>query len=256
MKVARRGMLLSLLLMILALSVSVASTFAWFAINREVRVTNMQLTTKSDFTYLVIKAENDLSAPAPTDVDDLDVGVSASAVASAERILPVRYNASGTGETKWETAAGTNYNNGAALNNEFSAVAAANLDDYVIQYRFYVGLASNSPLAARNLKITSLTASQVGLGQNDTGSIFLPAVSAVVKCGSTIINFEDVNSNTDINTDAAILSENVNLLTVYTIDVFVYVNGQHEDITSANATAANLASFTLSMTLNVERVEN
>ena len=135
-------------------------------------------------------------------------------------------------------------------------MAAADLDDYVIQYRFYVGLAANSPLAARNLKVNSLTVSQVGLGQNETASVFMPAVSAVVKCGSTIINFVDINSNSDIGTNAAIISANVDRLTVYTIDVFVYVNGEHSDITSANATAANLATFSVSMNLTVERVEN
>ena len=256
MKGARRGMLLSLMFMLLSITVSVASTFAWFAVNREVRATNMQVTVKSNFEYLVIKAENDLTAEAPTDVDDLDVNISASAVASAAEVLPVRYNASGTGETKWETAAGTDYTHGAALNNEFTTVAAADLDDYVIQYRFYVGLAANSPLAARNLKVNSLTVSQVGLGQNETASVFMPAVSAVVKCGSTIINFVDINSNSDIGTNAAIISANVDRLTVYTIDVFVYVNGEHSDITSANATAANLATFSVSMNLTVERVEN
>ena len=113
-------------------------------------------------------------------------------------------------------------------------------------------IASNSESDKANLKVAGLTATS-----GTANGTFLPAVSALVSCtpaggSATLIDFENVNSNTDKGTNAAILSATVTRGVVYTIDVWVYVNGDHTDVKSSNATTAALGSFLVSMTLTVD----
>ncbi len=244
-KVSRRGLLLSLLTLVIALAVAGTSTYAWFAVNRSVTASNMQVTVKNDTTYLVIKE----SATPITDVDDLGTAITVTATASDAEVLPVRYRETGsdptTGNTRWETARGEDYDDADAKDNEYTAVATADLDDYVVKYTFYVGLTPTTALPATNLMVTGLTAT----ANAGVSNVFLPAISCLVVCGSTAIDFENVNSNGVKNTPNAVISSAVALDTVYTIDVYVYVNGEHENVTSENATAANLGGFKLEMTL-------
>ena len=244
-KAKKNRLLLSLLILVFAIAIAGTSTYAWFAVNRSVTAQNMQVTVKSDTTYLVIAK----SATPIVSVDDLGTGTTVTATADDSVVLPVRYNSDANpaeGYTKWEIATGEGYDDGDALNATYHAVAEDDVDDYVIHYTFYVGLTSTTALPASNLMVTALTATA-----GTASSVFLPAVSVVLVCGSTTINFVDVNSNTVKNTNpGAILSSTVAKNTVYTIDAYVYVNGDNEYITSENATEANLGSFLLSMTLS------
>ena len=247
-KAKKNRLLLSLLILVFAIAIAGTSTYAWFAVNRNVTVSNMQVTIKNDTTYLVIAK----SATPITDVDDLGTSVTAAATASNATVLPVRYNSDADpaeGYTKWEIGRGQGYSNGAVTvddqeDPEYTAVAEDDVDNYVVQYTFYVGLTSTTQLPATNLRVTGLTATAV----SPASDVFLPAVSAVVKCGATIVDFENVNSNA-VNSTPVQLSSTVALGTVYTIDVFVYINGDNSAITSANATTANLGAFVLSMSL-------
>ena len=249
MKKAKKGLLLSLFTLIVAVAITATSTYAWFIVNRNVTATNMQVTLRSDTTYLVIGT----AASAPATVDDIGTSTSAAATANAAAVLPVRYNENATpaaNMSKWETASGTGYTNGAASGG-YTAVAEANVSTYAVHYVFYVGLTSTSTSDQANLKVTALTAT------NGTASAtFLPAVSVVLSCSGTngtTVDFEDINTpNAKIGQSTGILSTTVNMNTVYTIDAWVYVNGDNSAVTSANATTANLGSFTVSMTLSID----
>ncbi len=245
MKKAKKGLLLSLLTLLMAVAVTATSTYAWFITNRSVTATNMQVTLKSDTTYLVIGT----AASEPANVDAIGTSTSAEATASNAAVLPVRYNPEGTGATKWEYASGAGYNDGTASGG-YTAVAEANVAQYAVHYVFYVGLTSTTAENQANLKVTALTAA-VGTAN----STFLGAISVVLSCSGTdgtTVDFEDINTNTVKNTPSAILSTTVNKNTVYTIDAWVYVNGDNTSVKSSNAAAEALGSFTVSMTLTCE----
>ena len=242
---AKRGLLLSVLTLIIAIAVTATSTYAWFAANSNVQATNMQLTLKTNTSFLVIGT----AAQAPASVDAIGSAVSVAATASNAQVLPARYNET---DSKWQYAAGTSYTDGAANGGAYTDIGSSALSEYAIQYTFYVGLASNSESDKANLKVAGLTATS-----GTANGTFLPAVSALVSCtpaggSATLIDFENVNSNTDKGTNAAILSATVTRGVVYTIDVWVYVNGDHTDVKSSNATTAALGSFLVSMTLTVD----
>lgn len=242
---AKRGLLLSVLTLLIAIAVTATSTYAWFAANSSVQATNMQLTLKTNTSFLVIGA----NATAPSTVDDIGSNVSVAATASTAQVLPAKYDEA---NSKWQYAAGTSYTDGAASGGTYTDISESALGEYAIKYTFYVGLASNSESDKANLKVAGLTASS-----GTANGTFLPAVSAVVSCTpasgtATIIDFEDINSNTVKGTDGARLATTVTRGTVYTIEVWVYVNGDNAAVKSSNATTAALGSFTVAMTLTVD----
>ena len=247
MKKAKKGLLLSLFTLIAAVAITATSTYAWFVVNRSVEATNMQLTLRSDTTYLVISSTD----PGEGGVASLGTGTSAEATASEAQVLPVMYDTTGSDPTapatRWKYASGTNYTTGTA-NGGYTTVSQTQVSDYTVHYVFYVGLTPTSATAQQNLKVTGLT---VGA----SSSVFRPAVSVVLKCGSTVIDFEDITSTAtqqSLGGNGSILSSTVALDTVYTIEAWVYVNGDNTAVTSANATEANLGSFTVSMTLGID----
>ncbi|MBR4124448.1 MAG: hypothetical protein IKR12_02635 [Clostridia bacterium] len=242
---AKRGLLLSVLTLLIAIAVTATSTYAWFAANSSVQATNMQLTLKTNTSFLVIGA----NATAPATVDDIGSNVSVAATASSAEVLPARYDAA---TSKWQYAAGTSYTDGAASGGTYTDIGSSALGEYAIKYTFYVGLASNSESDKANLRVAGLTAAS-----GTANGTFLPAVSALVSCTpasgtATVIDFEDVNTNTVKGTNDAILATTVTRATVYTIEVWVYVNGDNTLVKSSNATTAALGSFTVSMTLTVD----
>ena len=130
MKKAKKGLLLSLFTLIAAVAITATSTYAWFIVNRDVTATNMQVTLRSDTTYLVISATNPGDggvASLGTDTSaSLGTDTSASATANAAAVLPVMYDTTGedptTPATRWKYASGTGYTNGAA-NGGYTTVA-------------------------------------------------------------------------------------------------------------------------------------
>lgn len=238
---ARRGLLLSLLTLIIALGVTVTSTFAWFVVNREVTASNMQVTVKSDTTYLVI-----------SDTSTLGTDLTKAMSASSAQVLPVRYNEEGTGATKWEYTSGAAYDDG-TKNNEASwnVVSTTDLDKYTVKYTFYVGLTNTTALPATNLRVKSMTVQAATEGGDET---FMPAVSAMVQCGSnTPVDFENISGidAAGYTAKSDLFAGPVAIGTAYQIDVYVYINGDHSAVKSSNTAPAKLGSFKLSMTLEV-----
>lgn len=239
---AKRGLLLSLLTLLIAVAITATSTYAWFVVNTEVTASNMQVEVKSDTTYLVISSS-----------EKLDTDVALSLTASNAKVLPVMYDQTDSSEgIKWKTNVGTAYDDGKAKNAKYTPVALDNLGKYYIKYTFYVGLTSTTAEAASNLRVKSMTVEKATNEGNDT---FLPAVSAFVDCnveGGAKIDYENISS---IDADANGYSAKGALLPLLAlnksvqIDVYVYINGDNEVVKSSNA--ANLGAFKLSMNLEV-----
>ena len=251
MSKAKRSLLFSLFTLIMAVAITATSTYAWFVVNKEVTASNMQVTVKSDTTYLVISSASTTVTSGALNSTDTTLSVTAS---SAE-VLPVRYNEGATpasGNTKWETASGTSYTNGAALNSTYTPVTTANASKYYVLYTFYVGLTETTAQAATNLRVKEMAVTKAA---NDTDETMKGAVSALVTChtgsdAATEVDYEDIDSINAAGYSAkGNLAATVALNTVYEINVYVYMDGDHSSIKSENG--AKLGSFKLSITFEV-----
>ena len=258
MSKAKRSLLFSLFTLIMAVAITATSTYAWFVVNKEVTATNMQVTVKSDTTYLVISSSSTLATSTSLELT----------AANPKDVLPVRYNASAdlqTVETKWETASGTSYTDGSAANGTTSAVSTENLSKYTVKYTFYVGLTATSSANASNLKIKDLVVTNTAASNPD--NTFMDAVSVMVECidkgtdgtGTTslaCVNCTNTASTGGLNALTQSQCENLGTLAttvalehVYQIDAYVYINGDNAVVTSENA--AHIASFALEIQLEV-----
>jgi len=258
MSKAKRSLLFSLFTLIMAVAITATSTYAWFVVNKEVTATNMQVTVKSDTTYLVISNSSTLATSTELELT----------AANPKDVLPVRYNASAnpeSGFTKWETASGTSYTDGSAAANTTAAVSTANLSTYTVKYTFYVGLTATSSANASNLKIKDLVVTNTAASNPD--NTFMDAVSVMVECidkgtdgtGTTslaCVNCTNTASTGGLNALTQSQCENLGTLAttvalehVYQIDAYVYINGDNAVVKSENA--AHIASFALEIQLEV-----
>ena len=236
---ARNGLILSLFALVVALVVTTTSTYAWFAMNSTVTAQNMQISVTADNTYLVItNNSSDLT-------DNKFTGTSVSTTSSASAIdrvalLPTKLKAEDT-PLVWQTAAGTALDNGAALDGDYTDIASANEVKYVKKFTFYVGLNPDySAVNATNLKIKNIT---VTAAATNAGSEALrKAVSVCAVCGTNVRNFASANDGTftGLNSDAKFLAATLNADgTAVQVDIYVYINGDNSNVTSANAAVAN-----------------
>ena len=223
---------------------------AWL-IEIEVQIFNtmapMSVRVRSDTTYLVIANPSTV----PANVDELGSSTQETVNIIHTKAMPVRYNEGGTpaeGYTKWETVMGASYENASATNNGFVAIAIDDLDNYVIHYTMYAGLYPTTALNATNLRVIEMTVTA-----NSNTNTFLPAVSALVVCshGETIdgtVDFENISTiNPDGYTAKSDIATTVARNTVYTIDVYVYINGGNDVVTSANAVSLSGLSFSMKL---------
>lgn len=244
---AKRGLIISLFALILAIVVTTSSTYAWFAMNSSVSATNMQVTVRSDNHYLVITP--DLDSNNKVYGSETTLALTASNVA----VLPATYkdlDGEGPNGFDWYTGTGRGFNDSVIDSNGYIQITGANLTNgkYFTHYSFYVGL--NPAVSyddASNLFISSCTVTNVG-GVTD---VFKNAVSVLIRANEGTQNeVEDLyidagNSWTASNT---ILQSIINKDgTPIPIDVYVFINGDNSNVTTSNASAVNLGSFAVAL---------
>ena len=238
----------------MAVAITATSTYAWFVVNKEVTASNMQVTVKSDTTYLVISNSSTLATSTSL----------ALTAANPKDVLPVRYNTAATpesGYTKWETSSGAGYDSGTATGG-YHAVASANLSNYIVTYTFYVGLTPTTSQDATNLKIKDLTVTNTAA--SDPDNTFMDAVSVMVECFDMatesasigIVNCTNTETSGGLNVLTQSQCEGLGTLTssvtrnhVYKIVASVYINGDNAVVKSSNA--SHIASFAVEMQLEV-----
>ena len=258
---ARKGLIISLLTLIIAIVVTTTSTYAWFAMNTEVNATNMQVKAIADTTFLVIQKtpsgtgeyEGKMGAVTTTSVD-----FALAQPADIPGILPAKYKSinTSTGAVTWQQARGTTFENGTAVDG-YTDIAVASESHYVAKFTFYVGLNPVvSQVNASDLKVSKLILTKVG----DADSVFFDALSVlVVADGATIDNYVDaghsVVANPDNNNAVELVAGSNTVLantinhdgTPIKIDVYIYINGDNSHVTTSNATVANLGQYTASI---------
>ena len=243
---ARRGLLLSLLTLLVAIVVTTTSTYAWFAMNSSVSATNMQVTVVADKDYLIIS--NTAPASGKFTADDVGTTTLASVAANTE-VLPTRLKSGSTTTSNmtWQTATGTSINDGSAKDNAYTDITSG-INKYVVQYSFWIGLnPTYSAVNASNLKITNVELTKVGSASNE----FLNAVSFVVVCDDAVKdNYFNEETDDSLAAKDTVLAATINKDgTPVKVDVYVYINGDNANVKSANAT--KLGGYTLALTFGV-----
>lgn len=245
-----------------------SSTFAWFSMNTQVTATGMQVVAKSDNTYLLISSTNNTAGAIQTEnmittaltVSDADAKVypcapatSSTEVAylttSGKTVDGVTITTAGVEVTSAETAeAVTNWYTANAASSSASTINAGtarqltDFDGYVIQKKVYLTVAKGAN-AAKELTVTP-TISQKASGSDISAARILITTSnggfAILKNGDSNINIHGSTSN------------NITDATVFTVNIYIYIDGNDSMIYTNNA--ASLTGVTIELAFGVKAV--
>ncbi len=190
-----------------------SSTFAWFSMNTTVTATGMQVAAKSDNTYLIISEGTTLTGSA----------ISANANVN-NKLYPVKPVVTLTSEnietvTSWGTARSTDPNDANAGAEVTSLGEGETFGNYVAKVSFLVGIVKDSGAVANDLKLKSLTISDVNDG-----------ITVVVVCGTNLYSHNaNVTDGSEKLADAAsVTTEGVR------VDVYIYIDGSNANVKTTN----------------------
>ena len=253
-------------MLLLSTAASITGTVAWFAANASVTATGMQITAKTDNTYLLISSSATTAAGIQSEnVKTVNIGMTAqqSQVYPSAPCLTAAeaaYLPASTGKTVSGTAittAGaqvTNAATAAAVTNWYTAAAlgpgAATIDtetavqlesftNYVFVQNLYLTVAAGSN-AARNLSITATFTQKTG--GEDVSAVKMIAVTddggfAVLSSASASADIKGTNTSI---TDS----------TVRTVTLYLYYDGNDTNVYTNNM--ADLSGADISVRLDVD----
>ena len=208
------------------------STYAWFSMNESVKAEGMQVTAKSNSTYLLITNTKDATGANP---GATDLGVEQKFVDTAKAVYPTAYTT-----TAITSGAATliEANNWYTCNNKLSNAATGNEvnyknvtlgdESYFAKYTVYLTLSKDSEDWEGTLKV------KMGrLEQADQ------AVSAVVVIGTENFNFTGATPAPQTTTKDVKLTN----ATQVEVTIYVYLDGTSTNVNSdfVNANADKLS---------------
>lgn len=223
------------------------STYAWFSMNKTVKVDGMQVEAKSESIYLLIsntaasttadhiQAENDNKGFTSLMVtygnaNEYQLHPTALATNATKEGVKKTTIADYNAPDSWYTADAVDAS--AANANTTTEKALTSLDGYVLKYTYKFTLAKGSN-NAKDLKVTACTMTQ-------TGDKTITAARALVVCGT---NVEEFNSTK--TTGTVTLATKLTDSTVVTVDVYLYIDGNDTSIFTNNVANLNAASIAL-----------
>lgn len=256
---------------LIAAALFATSTFAWFSMNTQVTATGMQVVAKSGNTFLLISGTNSTASAIQSEgvttvaltVSDDQAKLYPSAPVLSEG--EVAYLATDSGNktvagapitiagekvtnettakevTNWYTA--TAATSGAATIDENTVKQLTNFNGYVILKTVYLTVAAGAN-PANNLKVTP-TFAQKGSGSD---------ISAAKVIVTTSDGGFAVLSNSNNGRAVDIFGSNTNLTssTVLTVKIYIYYDGNNENVYTNNA--ANLTGATINLAFDVTAV--
>lgn len=247
MKATRKLIPAVVLLVISALLFSTAS-FAWFAMNRSVTTDGLDVTAKSNATFLLI-GDN---AGIAENKAGLTNNKKAARIAGETAVYPVTYNASkspvvigafSAAANTWYTA--NNELKNAATGNELNGKAVTFGDiKYFVEYNVYLTLTDDSEDYTGKLDFTysSLAAPEsVEAKNNDTSATYI----AVVVNGETLV--------LGAQNGTAQTAGNVTITksTAVKVQVYVYVDGTVENVKSDYVNGGKTLSGSAGVTIDL-----
>lgn len=216
-KVSKKGLIISLFALIVALVVTTTSTYAWFAMNTSVSASGMTVTAQTDNAFLIIQQGTTFDSTG----DDISATSTLNAqlkpVAPATTLTSANVNTLGS----WGTAISSDPDdaNSAAV---VTALTTGDLSNYVAKESFMIGLVQNSAAATNPLRLASVT---------------LPAntgISVVVVCGTNIYTH---NATAATIAGETLAAANQVTTSGVQVDVYIFINGADANVKTTNATA-------------------
>ena len=217
------------------------STFAWFSMNTTVTATGMQVTAKTDHTYLLISDTNDKDAlqTNPTAANrkvDFAMGTASELAPSAHDTFGAT-GASTDAATvgKWYSAQGKTPDKTDMKDDTKTALTG--FDGYVLTKSVYITVTKDSKVAA-NLKVSATIT-------NNTAATDIAPLKVLVVCGDKYVELAP-----DALTSTTVLADQIKSDALTKVDIYIYYDGNHANVTTNNS--ANLGGATVELTFAVD----
>lgn len=238
----------ALCMLVVSAIMAVSTTYAWFSMNTTVNATGMQVTAKSNATYLLIGAADNKTDKAASDIEKAAAFVSGGtnaagttgtpAANSDKKVYPAFYSDTATtlpgtaattggsltiGADKWYTAQNANSDKAADKITSVKEISSADMVKHVCTYKVWLTLSSDSENLSKKVKITSVVKSV------DQGT------SAVVKIGDETLKLSSVVADTGTVTQTAKTTAaaiDFSATTSVEVTVLVYIDGTATNVTS------------------------
>lgn len=217
------------------------STFAWFSMNTTVTATGMQVTAKTNHTYLLISDTNDKNTlqTNPTAANrkvDFAMGTASELAPSAHDTFGAT-GASTDAATvgKWYSAQGKTPDKTDMKDDTKTALTG--FDGYVLTKSVYITVTKDSKIAT-NLKVSATIT-------NNTTATDIAPLKVLVVCGDKYVELAP-----DALTSTTVLADEIKSDALTKVDIYIYYDGNHANVTTNNS--ANLGGAKVELTFAVD----
>ena len=228
------------------------STFAWFSMNKKVTATGMQITAKSDSTYLLISSTNNtVDAIRAENEGAGNITTALTIAAEAAKVYPSAHETTSDIATlatpsNWYYEIAASADASTAASDTKTALTEADVSKYVLHKTVYLALAAGSD-PAKNLRVSAAIVS------NNTATGSGPKTIAPVKVvvgvvGETaIVELDSTNPSPNTVLKSSITKDDAAPVQV---EIYIYYNGKDAAVYTNNF--ANLDGATIDLTFTVE----
>ena len=248
MKTLRRKLFLSILAVAFAVVSLATSTFAWFALNDTVSVNEMTVKVNANYSFLLIGDDTKTtveSIQALTAQPSKGKTVTATNTVPAKGLYPVAHKDAVTDMTTADAPANwyymysdqTDVSTGVGTKTDLTSPEGLHpMSQYVLVNTFNLCLAEGS-VEMTNLRVKSVTFNY----QDDAKK----AVKILVAGATGVEEFGD--STADDYESNVTLASSITDSAVTTVKVYIYWDGNHNDVTTNNAIAELLKDTAVSL---------
>lgn len=219
------------------------STYAWFSMNKTVTAEGLEVSAKSEQTYLLISSDK---TTAPEIQAQKEIKVTYTLQAAESKVAPTAHE-----NLADQTAATTVGNwfykvadkaNSSTATGDTTKTALTEFDGYVIHKTVYLTIAKGS------LKQTDLKAMVEITKKTENADTTLSPVKVVIASSTAVTEVGSADANTKQKAKTVFTGE-INDETVVQLDILIYVNGEDEAVYTDNF--ANLAAADIKLSFFV-----
>ena len=252
-KALKKQLFVAIAMVIISVIALSGSTYAWFAMNRAVTATGLDVTVQADSIYLLISKTNTTAASIQAENSvTADFGM----VQGDVLIKPSAHNPA-TGSPGVGSSAVTNTSTASTVGHWYyknadsptasastkEAHALTDFDGYVIHDIVYITLAKGS-VDATNLVASATIVSNASYS-GDANDATFAATRVLVTSSTAYVEFTP-----SVTSSATVLAATVTDDTVIQIDIFIYYDGNDSTVYTNNA--MNLDGATINIEFSVD----
>ncbi len=257
MKTLRKILPALAMLVVSAIMLTTAS-FAWFAMNATADAKGMNVTLKSNTPFLLISANKTLTEMQQTPDNYTTATADDNNKTGTNVLSPVAHIEGMTTSnidtaSSWYTMRGTDFSTGTGIitggSGNDGKIAINGTDGYVVKYTYNLCMDKNSP-EGQNLKLAA--AVSVKDAGADTANGVKP-ICVIITCGDVMIELEQTDGTGWQDTANTVLASTVpNTGEALAVNVYIYYNGDHADVTSAKQLSGDIGNADVSITFQVD----